>query len=269
MNIQQWVNAWEKKVPLSLQEEWDHSGKQLGRFSRELTGIVYSLDLSEESIQEAVKNHCNLIFTHHPVFFDPVKSFTEDQPMQDLAIECIEKGFCIYSSHTCFDTVFGGVNDVLAEMLGLSDLDPLVPSGLMDPLHAYSDGFGKIGTFAERPAKPLTYHLNKWKKIFHMSSIPVFGPANILVESAACVGGSGADYIPYAIQRGADVFITGDIRYHQAQEAVAQGLTVVDLGHYESEAPALYRAMEWSKQIAPGITHRIVPLPRDRIRQFF
>lgn len=263
MKIQEWVDNWEKKVPLSLQEKWDKSGKQLGNFDDELKGIVFSLDLSEEAIEAAEELGYNLIFTHHPVFFSPLENFLLDDPKNRLIWSCLERKISVYSSHTAFDFVDGGVNDVLAEKCHFKNIRPLRPRDSQDPLYAYSKGMGRIG---EISPMILEDYASLLKKSFGGESLIFYGKKDRMVKRVACLGGSGLDFAEDALKNTCDLLVTADIKYHDAQDWVRRGLCLIDLGHYVSEFPAMERAAVWSREIAKEIPLSIVANGWDSIR---
>ncbi len=263
MLISEWISRWEERVPLALQEEWDHCGLQCGRVDRDLSGVVLSLDLTEEAIVRAQQEQVNLIVTHHPVFFRGVHTVIDSEPLQRLALEAIEAGLAVYASHTAFDTVDGGVNHVMAELAGLSEAVPLAPRDVSDPLRAFAEGMGRMGSI--QPVS-LAQYASCLKGRFHAESVVYYGDPARIIRRAACLGGSGMDFVADAIRGCCDVLITADVRYHDAQDAVRRGLALIDLGHYASERPAMQRAMEWSQQIAPEVRHVVLDGGWDSLR---
>lgn len=263
MKIQNWIEAWEKKVPLAIQEPWDHGGRQLGSFEGELKGILFSLDLTENAVQEAGKREYNLIFTHHPVFFHPLSHFLLDDPKNRLIWSCLEKGISVYSSHTAFDFVDGGVNDVLAERCGFTEVQPLRKRNSDDPIYSYSKGMGKIGNISSMSLEEYASYL---KKRLECESLVYYGKKADRINKAACLGGAGLDFAKDAMEAGCQVFISADMKYHEAQDLVCQGLSLIDLGHYASEFPALNRAAEWSREINSEIHQVVLPGGWESIR---
>lgn len=264
MKIQEWVDRWESRVPLDLQEDWDHSGKQLGNFDEDLTGVVMALDLTREAIDKAEEEDANLIFTHHPLFFSPLSDLVIGSPRVDLLVACINKKIAVYASHTPFDLVDGGVNDILAEKIGLVDPAPLEERPQSAPHRELARGMGRFGRLAE--SLSLEAYAEKLQKALNLPSITCYGDPESRVDRVACLGGSGMDYVPHALAMGAQVLVTADIKYHQAQEAVRQGLGLIDLSHYGSEYPALEVAMAWSRDFATEVPVSLVANGWDSIR---
>lgn len=255
MNIDDWVVEWEKRVPKELQEDWDNTGKQLGNFSQELSGIVFSLDLTQKAIDLAKDKKANLILTHHPIFFNGIKSLLIEDPLNAMIIECIKSDLSVYSSHTAFDAVDGGVNDCIAEILGLEDCQALDSQYINTFFSEYSKGMGRIGNLESE------INLEDFAKLvnekFNAGGVTVYGELDRKIKRVAVLGGSGMSYMNHAIKKGADVFITGDIKYHDAQKALRKGLYLIDLGHYASEVPSMDKAKKIAEEISSDISYFI------------
>lgn len=249
MLINEWIKAWEDRVPLKLQEEWDNSGRQAGRFESQLKSIVFSLDLTKEAVKKAKEVGANLIFTHHPPIFRPLKNICSDNNVSELIISCLEEGISVYSAHTSFDFVDGGVNWILADLLEMKDCRPLRAREESDPLKVYSEGLGRLG---RHEIISLAEYAKKMSKKFKKPLIS-YGPGDKRIEKIACLGGAGASFIGEAIDKGADLLVTADIKYHEAQDALRSGLALIDLAHDVSEDPAMDRAVDISKEINPDI----------------
>lgn len=256
MRIQDWVDRWEKVVPLDLQEAWDHSGKQVGDFGGKLTGVVMALDLTHEAIDRAVEEGANFIFTHHPLFFSPLEDLVYGSPRVDLLVACIEKKIAVYASHTPFDRVDGGVNDVLAEEIGLRGRLPLEDAPLDSPHWDLAKGMGRLGRLVD--PMPLKEYAERIQEKLDLPSVTFYGDPDAPVDRVACLGGSGMDFVPQALEKGAQVLVTSDIKYHDAQNALRQGLFLVDLSHYGSEFPAMKRAMNLAGDFAPEVPVTLV-----------
>ncbi len=263
MKIKDWIQAWEKRVPTSLQEDWDNSGLQAGRVDRDLSGIVFSLDVTQEAINTAKENGANLLVTHHPILFTGAKEISERRKATAYILECIEEGITIYAAHTNFDKVAGGVNDVLADLCGLEDIEPLEAS--VDDIN--QDGsLGRLGTVAKTT---LDAYGDWLKERIALDHLLIYGDSAKEISKVAVVGGSGASYADLALEKGADLLITGDVKYHDAVDAVEAGLALIDLGHYESEKPALDVMAAWTREISPEINQITVgrhEASRRRIR---
>lgn len=212
-------------APLAIQEDWDHAGFMLGSLDDETTGILVTLDLTRETLTAAIDIGANLIVTHHPVIFAPLASVDRETAKGDLIARALIAGITVLSWHTNFDKATGGVNDVLAEKLGLTDVQVLA-----------EDAIGRVGTVSETTAETFA---NVVKRALGLPHVTLYGDPETFVRRVALVGGSGMDYIAAARESGADLFLTGDIRYHNAQDALDMGLVLIDATHDGTENPAM------------------------------
>lgn len=286
MKIQQAIDAWEAHVPLFLQESWDASGKQVGRFSQQWTGTIVALDLEEEVVTRALATGANLIFTHHPILFHPMQRMVEDDPRGALLLRTVESGLAVYACHTPLDCVAGGVNDVLADLFSLRDravLDPLDREKIIAESTGTSDqvvdtfplspdrkefvglsGMGRTGRITPLSLQELA---QKAAHLLDSKTILFYGAENTRISRIAVVGGAGSEYWQAAKRAGCDCLLTADIKYHMALEAVAAGLCLIDLGHYASEFPVLTRVAQWMKALDATLPVTVVPQRSARLRQ--
>lgn len=323
-------------APFDLAEEWDNAGLQVGNPSAFAGKIMVALDAGKSAVEAAVAAGCQLLLTHHPMIFRPLKKISTADPLGRLIALAIINDLAIIALHTNFDIADGGVNDLLAERLGVSVCRPLrvtvvedlvklcvfVPKGheeeVMNALFSFS-GFignyrdcsfqtGGVGTFKplkgaapflgeinkreyaeesrievllrkadvtaavgsliavhpyEEPAFDIYPLVNKGKTdgLGRLGELPAavtlsefavtvkerlgldgvrfVGAANRKVRKIALCGGSGASLIRDAWNLGADVMVTGDIKYHEAREAEDLGLALVDAGHFGTEQPMI------------------------------
>lgn len=208
-------------APVELAENWDNVGLMLGRFNQEVHKILIALDITEEVVQQAVANKVDLIVTHHPLIFKPCKRLTDQQWRQELILTLAENHIAVYSAHTNLDAVSGGVNDALAKALELEDYE------ILDE----NSHIGRIGRVEDTSVEQFAA---KVKKALGADYV-VLGNAGKGVSCVAVCGGAGADFIQLALEKGADTLVTGDIKYHEAQEAIFSGLNIIDAGHQATE----------------------------------
>ena len=217
--IKEIIERLEHIAPLETQEEWDNSGWQIKLPHKTAKKILLTLDVTEDTVAQAIKSGCDLIISHHPLYFKAVKCINNP-----VAITAIQNGISIYSTHTCFDKSSAGTTQVLTNLLcepcavsktlPINDFTRLVK--LQKPLDAPS--FIKI---IKKSLKIKNLKIANYKK---------------QIKSFAVCAGSGAEFIQEAENHCADCFITADIKYHQAQES---RIMLIDAGHFESERPAL------------------------------
>ncbi len=276
MKINEWIAQWERSVPLSLQESWDHSGKQIGRFDQELRGIVLSLDLTEAAVEAARQCGANLIFTHHPPFFYPVFQLTDAQRVHRLLLGAVEEGIAVYSSHTPLDKIGWGVNGCLGELLGLTEIQCLEKTGIdfegaacEAPSAAAPDAgqrtqeLGVVGTIGEQTLEAFAALVKERLAAPH---ILFYGNRDTVLHRVGIVGGAGMDYAGEAIERGCQAFLTADIKYHEALEALERGIVLVDAGHYWSEQPVMARVGRWIEEHTNKIPYEIVQQKPEELR---
>ncbi len=208
----------DEKYDFSSALEYDNVGLLVGDGREKVTGVLVCLDCTDEAISEAVKQGANLIVTHHPVIFDPLKSVTE----QSLVYRLIKNGISVISAHTNLDQADGGVNDALAEAVGLSDVEKI----------ADIEGFFyRIGELSE----PATSE-ELARAVSERLSLPVkyVGNSSFIKRVAVC-SGSGGSMLGEVINTGVDAYITADIKHNVFMEAHEAGLTLIDAGHFNSE----------------------------------
>lgn len=222
------IRAIEKVAPKPLQEDYDNTGIQVGDRESELTGVLVCLDITEEIIDEAIQEGCNMVVSHHPLLFRGLKRVCGDSLVEKCVMKAIKNDIVLYSSHTNLDNAFGGVNHKIAQLLGLSDVEWIVPGQTVDGVES---GSGLVGTLPE-PMGAEEF-LKEVKRIFAVDCISYCGALDKTIRKVALCGGAGSFLIDDAIAKGADCFLTGEISYHHY---FGYGDTVIAaLGHYQSE----------------------------------
>lgn len=221
------AKAIEEFAPLSLQESYDNAGLQVGNPEMGVSAILFCLDVTEEILREAEKRQCNMIVSHHPLIFKGLKQITGANTTQRIVIQALQKKIAIYSAHTNLDSTFEGVSYEMAHKLEMKNLRPLCPAGDSD-----STGLGIVG---EVTPTPKLEFLRKVKETFHVQGLRYSGQSpRLVVRKVALCGGSGASMIADAAASGADIYLTGDLKYHDFTTWSEQ-LLLADIGHYESE----------------------------------
>ena len=229
IRIQETLEAIRAAAPESLQENWDNSGIQILTDSdAKVRTILTCLEINDDVVEEAVKKKVDLIVTHHPLFFSKISSVRYDDVVGAQTIRLIQHSISLYSAHTSFDSAPRGTNQDLAEKLGLSEIIPMYPA----EIHPDA-GMGRIGKYPG----PLSYEsfLQIVKKVCGHSLIRAAGVKPSFVETVALCTGAGSEFMDDAQKAGADVFLTGDLKYHEARHAYDIGMCVIDAGHYGTE----------------------------------
>jgi dinuclear metal center YbgI/SA1388 family protein len=237
------IELVEKLAPPVLAEEWDNSGLQVGDPSASITSVLVALDPVREVMEEARKTNAGLLITHHPFFFSPVRSFDLSKGQGALLNMAIREGIAIYSAHTSLDKARPGVSDALAGILGLKKTGPIEQD------LGWPSGFG-LGRVGDLPKKTSVRELAlKFKKALGSDMLRLTGDPERLVKRVAVCGGSGAGLIDAALAAGAEAYITGDIKYHEALYASEVGLSIMDAGHFYTERYCL----DWFAKAIKGL----------------
>lgn len=211
----------------SLAESWDNVGLLAGDPAAPVRGILVALDPTEAVVDEALGAGCNVVVTHHPVIFHPLKAVCTDTPVGRLLAKALSAGVALVACHTNLDLVGGGVNDVLAERLGLVETRPLADT----PGEEF--GFGRIGRLAEPlPGREM---LARVARTLGVEAVAFAGPVPETVRSMAVCGGSGSELAETAHRLGAQMYVTAEVKHATARWAEAAGLCVVDGGHFATE----------------------------------
>lgn len=214
------VRPIEAFAPLFQQEKWDNCGFSVGDPNGEVSKVLIALDCTEEVIDEAIECGADMIITHHPLIFGGVKKISPQNWLGRIVFKAIKNGITIYAAHTNMDKAAGGVSVLMAEKLGLQDMAPLTP-----------DNFGIVGNLKQECG--VEEFVNQVKEAFGADVVRCSAPIMGKIKRVAVCGGSGKSFTPYAMSGGAQVYVTGDITYHDFY--TEEGFMVMDIGHYFSE----------------------------------
>jgi dinuclear metal center YbgI/SA1388 family protein len=223
MNAKQLYQKFEERIPSSLREPWDNDGVMcLPDGSSEILRALVALDVTEEIVDYAIERGFDLIVSHHPLVFKPLSSIDEENHISRKLIKLICSGITVFSFHTRADKLVGGVNDRLADILGMYDA---VPFGEGD--------LGRIGTIDEpMEIQDFAYRV---KQLIGADAVR-YADGFSDVHKVALVGGDGKGYVKAAIEAGADTFLSGRIGYNVMEEATEMGINLIEAGHYYTEA---------------------------------
>lgn len=228
MKLKEIVQIIETIAPSELQESWDNSGIQVAVDEREVSCVLTALEITDEVIQEAIDEDADMIVTHHPLIFGGVKSVDFRDMTGSYIVKLINAGISVYSVHTPFDKIEGGNNDYLAELIGLRDI-----SGFTDGEEV--DMIGRVGMLPHPSQLTSIVDIVAEKLEIEPEQIRCVGYPEQMISTVGLCTGAGADLMDLAIANGCQLFITGDLKYHDAQKAKALGLAVIDAGHYGTE----------------------------------
>lgn len=218
----------ESLAPINKAYEWDNVGLQIGSYNQQAKKVLVTLDVLESVVDEAIEKNINLIIAHHPLFFNPLKRINTETAQGRIISKLIRNDISVYAAHTNLDVVEAGVNDMLADKLGLKNTEPLE----IIEFHQSGEpwGLGRIGEIDS--SINLEHYVSTVKEKLNVTNVRVVGDLNKSIKKIAIIGGSGEKYINQAKRAGADVYITGDLSFHPAQDAWQMGLAVIDAGHY-------------------------------------
>ncbi len=247
MKIKELVKKMDNEViPKKNQESYDNCGLIVGSEENEISGILTTLDVTEDVILEAEKLDCNLIVAHHPIIFFGLKTMVDSNPNQKTIMLAISKGISIYAAHTSLDNrFFAGINVSLAEKIGLQNITPLKAINPDVKVGQESEmGAGAIGELG-KPEFVIDF-LERIKKVLKINGHIKAGNVqkNVQITKIAICTGAGFFMSKEAKQKGAELFITSDISYHNFFDE--KGIMLADIGHYDSE------------KHAPGVIYKLL-----------
>jgi len=235
-------------APLALAEEWDNVGLLIGDRSASAARVMTCLTVTPQSASEAIAEDADLIVTHHPVPFRPLKRITTESTTGRLLLDLISAGVAVYSAHTAFDSARSGINQQLAEGLDLRAIRTLVESSEAAVGDAVI-GAGRIGEVAESAS--LTDIVARLKSLLVVDAVQVVGDDNSAVRKVSIACGSGGEFLDPAIQYGCDLLVTGEAKFHTCLEAEAAGIALALPGHFASERFAMrWLAEELGRRLA-------------------
>jgi dinuclear metal center YbgI/SA1388 family protein len=229
-------------APPSLAEEWDNIGLQLGDPTGSVKKIWTALDPTIHVVKAACAQDIDMLITHHPLIFKPIKTIDFQTPLGAIIDLACRHHLAIFSAHTNLDSAWGGLNDIFAHRIGLQDLKPLAAGAESkqfdcdnDPLVSKPDrpGIGRVGHLEHRTdLKSLALSI---KKIMDLKFIQYSGDPDLSIKTVAICTGSGSGLLSHFLASGAQVYISGDMRYHDARDVEAAKLGIIDIGHFSSE----------------------------------
>lgn len=326
------IRKLEEIAPKKLAEEWDNVGLQIGSLSKDIKKVLLVLDINMDVVEEVIENEVDMIISHHPMFFDPIKTIDMDTYKGKMIDKIIKNDIVVYSAHTNLDASNKGVNDALSEVLDMKNprilvkeyketmyklsvfvpetheskirevlgdtgagyignyshcsftskgtgrfkpieganpyigniekleivnevkVEVILPGNILNDVvekmisaHPYEEvaydifkleneyeeyGVGRVGTINKTT---LGDFAKKVKEKLNSTDIRIYGNIDYEIEKIAVVGGSGSDFIEDAKKSNVDLYITGDIKHHDAQQARELGLNLIDAGHFHTE----------------------------------
>ena len=228
MKCSEIMEVCRKLAPEDCACDWDNPGLLAGRSDKEVRKIYIALDATDKVVEAAAASGADMLLTHHPLIFKAIKKVNDQNFITRRLVKLIQADISYYAMHTNYDIL--GMADLSAGYLELSETKVLSATGEMD---GETIGFGRVGKI---PAKmTLKEYALLVKKNLKLADVKVYGNLDQMVETAAVCTGSGKSMISDVLAAGADVYVTGDIDHHTGIDTVAQGLCIIDAGHYGTE----------------------------------
>ncbi len=243
VNVQNIYDFLDAFAPFSTAEGWDNCGLQVGDMAANVDRVGVALDVTLSIIEQAKQAGIGLLISHHPALFHPQYSLPAQSPVYQLAVA----GIHLISAHSNLDTAPGGVNDVLAEALGLLGVRAIDTPGCTEPLL-------RIGQLpaALSPAEFAAFTGQK------LGCAVQYCAGSEPVRAVAVCGGAGGDYYSSALAQGAHAYVTGEARYHEQLDAAQAGLTLVTAGHFATEYPVVPALAARLRNAFPDLSVRVL-----------
>lgn len=229
--------------------DWDNVGLLAGRQDKEVKRILLALDATDEVVHMACEQKADMLITHHPMIFSPIRRVTDEDMNGRRLISLIQNDICYYAMHTNYDT--RGMADLAALLLNLQECTVLeeIKNG---------EGIGRVGVLPQKMT--LLECARLVKEAYDIPNVKIFGPLNRMVYRAAICPGAGKSTMREVLRFGCDVYITGDIDHHTGIDAVDQGLCIIDAGHYGIEHIFMQDVKAYLEKVLTGVHMDCVPV---------
>lgn len=247
------IQIIEEVYPREAALEFDNVGLLAGRSDREVRKVYVALDATDEVIENALNAGAEMLVTHHPLIFSPMKKITDEDFIGRRLVKIIREDLSYYAMHTNYDVL--GMADLAGKILGLRD--PEVLDETMK-VNGETEGIGRVGSLERKMTLEECSAFVKHK--LKLDHVKVFGNMERDVTRIAVAPGSGKSEISSALNKNADVLVTGDIGHHEGIDAVERGLAVIDAGHYGTEYIFIEDMKAFLKKNIPGISVVAAPV---------
>lgn len=229
--------------------DWDNVGLLAGRRDKEVKRILLALDATDETVHMAVSQKADMLITHHPMIFSPIKRVTDEDMVGRRLLLLIQNDISYYAMHTNYDT--RGMADMAARTLNLTECAVL--EEIKD-----GEGIGRVGMLPREMT--LAECAGFVKEAYHIPSVKIFGDSEKPVRRAAVCPGAGKGSMKEVLKFRCDVYITGDIDHHAGIDAVDQGLGIIDAGHYGTEYLFMDDVRDYLERKLTGVHMDCVPV---------
>ncbi|MDP3387674.1 MAG: Nif3-like dinuclear metal center hexameric protein [Eubacteriales bacterium] len=229
MKLYDLIDYLNQMFPFELSEDWDNSGKQIADDRKTIKKIAVGIDLTDKLLEKAIEADADLIITHHPFIFSPLKSVDMSSYKGDMIKKMIVNDISSIALHTNYDLSIHGMSHILGSKMGLVNQRYLAKGE-----NSQESGFGSVGELIEEIE--LKAFIDRFKNEFKLEYVTLYNEnATQQIKRIAFCGGAGADFLPDAIKTKADIYITGDITHHDVQAAYEGGIILMDPTHYGLE----------------------------------
>lgn len=229
------MDVLEQIAPKRLAEDWDNPGLLVGAFNQDVHKVLVCLDVSDQVVEQALSCQADMIVAHHPLIFKGLKKIRTDLPLGARLQQLLKHDIAVAAAHTNLDIAVGGVNDVMAEAIGLGKLASFVITS--QQADGTVESLGRMGSLPAPMA--VEDFARQVREALPAEHVRLVNAGARPVRKVALCSGSGAEFIQKAAFMGADVYVTGDVKYHEAQQAVELGMHVIDAGHFATEFPVV------------------------------
>ena len=224
MNVKALYEQFNERIPRALSCDWDNDGLMCCPDpKREVRRVLVALDITAAVAEKAIAGGYDLVVSHHPLIFSPLRALDPADPVAKKVIRLLLGGVSAMSFHTRLDAVEGGVNDVLAKALGLCEVTAFGPEG---------EAIGRIGSL---PAPVSLEAFAKTVKKATGAAMLQYASAGLSVQRVAVLGGSGASDVGAAFRAGADTYVTGELKHNNLTDAPERGMNLIAAGHFHTE----------------------------------
>lgn len=228
MKVKHIIDKINSFCPQDLAYSWDNVGLLCGDEEKDVAKVFVTLDTNINTVTEAVNKKADMIISHHPILLGGIKNINYSTPVGKMIKLLIENNIPVFAAHTNMDLANGGINDRLADMFELLNVEILEESQKYE-----NTGLGRTGTL-KNPV-PFCEFAKSCKQILNTPFVRTSGDMNKVVKKVAVASGSCSEIIPLAREKGCDVIITGDMKYHNATDMSETGINIIDAGHYPTE----------------------------------
>lgn len=249
LKVKDIAGLMDRLAPVELAEKWDNCGLLVGDPAYNVHRVLVSLDATMDVVEEAILKDVQMIITHHPILFEKTGRITADTTEGNKVIRLIQNNIALYAAHTNLDQATGGLEDTLAKRIGLIKPQILDPRNITengDPL-----GYGRAAHLAQ--ATTLSALASHVTTVLSLPGLQIVGDPETIIRVVATACGSGSSQIDAAKKAGADVLITGDVKYHTAQYALDSKICLIDAGHFGTEQPVVALIAGYLRENAPEL----------------